>query len=93
MLQVFHDDVAKVDLDVAMLHMCLVRVASVLYECWIFHKDISSQSAGRPLAKAAVGCEASELAGRPPLPHAGREEPASFYFFDFLCCKCCISVL
>jgi hypothetical protein len=47
-LQVFHDDVAKVDLDVAMLHMCLVCVASVLYECWIFHKDISSPSAGRP---------------------------------------------
>jgi hypothetical protein len=48
MLQVFHDDVAKVDLDVAMLHMCIVRVASVLSECWIFHKDISSPSAGPP---------------------------------------------
>jgi hypothetical protein len=48
MLQVFHDDVAKVDLDVAMLHMCLARVASVLSECWIFHRDISSPSAGHP---------------------------------------------
>jgi hypothetical protein len=89
MLQVFHDDVAKVDLDVAMLHMCLTRVTSVLSECWIFHKDISSPSAACPLAKAAVECEAFELAGRPLLPHAGREEPASSYFLIFLRYKCC----
>jgi hypothetical protein len=102
MLQVFHDDVAKVDLDVAILHMCLARVASVLSECWIFHRDISSPSPGRPpLDKAAIGCEASELAGRPPLPHADREERASSCFFFvfyvanvvYLCCNNVLDML
>jgi hypothetical protein len=29
----FHSDVVKVDLDVAVLYMCLARVASVLFVC------------------------------------------------------------
>jgi hypothetical protein len=42
-------------------------------------------AAGRrsPMAKAAVRWRASELAGRPPLPHAGREGPASSCFLEF----------
>jgi hypothetical protein len=39
-LQVFHVDVAKVGLDVVMLHMCVARVASVLSQCCIFHREI-----------------------------------------------------
>jgi hypothetical protein len=40
MLRMVHVDVAKVDLDVAMLHTCITRVASVLSECSIFHREI-----------------------------------------------------
>jgi hypothetical protein len=36
-LQMFHTDVAKVDL---VLRMCLTRVVSVLSECCIFHREI-----------------------------------------------------
>ena len=36
MLQVFHANVAKIDLDIAMLHVFHMHVPSVLSECYIF---------------------------------------------------------
>ena len=35
-LQVFYVDVTKIDLDVAMLHVFRMHVASILFECCIF---------------------------------------------------------
>jgi hypothetical protein len=93
MLQVFHDDVAKVELDVAMFHMCLARVASVLSECWIFHRDISSPSAGRPpwpRPQSDARHPSSSAGHHFPTLAAKNVPPPIFYF---LCCKCCISVL
>jgi hypothetical protein len=88
MLQVFHDDVAKVDLDVAMLHMCIVRVASVLSECWIFHKDISSPSAGPPWPwPQSDARHPSSPAGHHFPTLATKNLPPSI-FLIFLCCKC-----
>jgi len=40
MLQVFHLDVAKVDLNVVMLHVFYTHVASILFECCIFFIEI-----------------------------------------------------
>jgi hypothetical protein len=40
MLQIFHADVAKVNIDVVMLHTCPAHVVTMLSECCIFHRDI-----------------------------------------------------
>jgi hypothetical protein len=89
MLQVFHDDVAKVDPDVAML--CALQVCYM--NVGFFIKTLARHQQATPLAKAAVGCEASELAGRPPLPTLAAKNLPPSIFLIFLCCKCCISVL